>query len=52
MFLIIGLILGVLWGFGMGYGYRMDGAIYLVLVASLVMLFLGLRRWWNGPILN
>jgi hypothetical protein len=52
MFLSIGLILGVLWGFGMGYGYRMGGAIYLVLAAAIVMVFLGLRRWWQRPLIN
>jgi hypothetical protein len=51
MFLSIGGILGVLWGFGMVYGYRMGGAIYIVLAAAIAMIGLGLRQWWQRPVL-
>lgn len=51
MFLSIGGILGVLWGFGMAYGYRMGGAIYIVLAAAIVMIGFGLRQWWQRPVL-
>jgi len=47
MLLSIGGILGILWVLGMSYGYRMDGAIYLLLAAAVVMMFLGLRQWWQ-----
>jgi len=36
-----------LWVLGMSYGYRMGGAIYLLLAAAIVMIFLGLRQWWQ-----
>jgi Family of unknown function (DUF5670) len=50
MYLSIGGILGVLWVFGMAYGYRMGGAIYIVLAAAIVMMGLGFRRWWLRPV--
>jgi hypothetical protein len=50
MFLSIGAILVVLWGFGMVYGYRMGGAIYIVLAAAILMMGLGVRQWWRRPI--
>jgi hypothetical protein len=50
MFLSIGGVLGVLWGLGMVYGYRMGGAIYIVLVAAIVMTGFGLRQWWQRPV--
>ena len=49
MFIGIGVILAVLWGFGMAYGYRMDGAIYIVLAAAIAMISLGIRQWWQRP---
>ncbi|HKW31220.1 MAG TPA: lmo0937 family membrane protein [Verrucomicrobiae bacterium] len=49
MFLAIGGTLGVLWMLGMLYGYRMGGAIYILLAAAIVMVFLGLRQWWRQP---
>jgi hypothetical protein len=49
MLLYIGGALGVLWGLGMAYGYRMGGAIYIVLAAAIVMMFYGLRQWWQRP---
>jgi hypothetical protein len=49
MYLSIGGILGVLWGFGMVYGYKLGGAIYILLAAAIVMVFFGLRRWWRQP---
>ncbi len=50
MFLSIGGILGVLWVLGMAYGYRMGGAIYIVLAAAIVMTGFGLRQWWRRPL--
>jgi hypothetical protein len=50
MFLIIGGILGILWVLGMVYGYKMGGAIYIVLAAAIVMLGFGLRQWWQRPV--
>jgi hypothetical protein len=47
MFLGIGGTLGALWLLGMVYGYRMGGAIYILLAAAIVMMFFGLRRWWR-----
>jgi hypothetical protein len=52
MFLSIGVILGILWGLGMVYGYRMGGAIYIVLAAAIVMIGLGLRQWWQRPLIH
>lgn len=49
MFLAIGGTLGVLWMLGMLYGYRMGGAIYILLAPAIVMVFLGLRQWWRQP---
>jgi hypothetical protein len=49
MLLKIGTILGVLWLAGMLYGYRLGGAIYLVLAAAVVMVLFGLREWWQRP---
>jgi len=49
MYLAIGGALGILWMLGMVYGYRMGGAIYIPLAAAIVMVFLGLRRWWRQP---
>ena len=49
MYLAIGGTLGVLWMLGMLYGYRMGGAIYILLAAAMVMVFLGLRQWWRQP---
>jgi hypothetical protein len=50
MFLSIAGILGVLWVLGMAYGYKMGGAIYIVLTAAIVMMFFGLRQWWQRPV--
>jgi hypothetical protein len=50
MFLSIGGLLGVLWVLGMAYGYKMGGAIHILLAAAIVMVFLGLRRWWRSPV--
>lgn len=50
MFFSISGILGVLWALGMVYGYRMGGAIYIVLAASLLMMGFGLRQWWQRPL--
>jgi hypothetical protein len=50
MFLGIGGILGILWVLGMAYGYRMGGAIYIVLAAAILMTCLGLRQWWQRPV--
>jgi hypothetical protein len=50
MFLAIGGALGVLWVLGMANGYRMGGAIYIVLAAAIVMMFFGLRQWWRRPV--
>lgn len=47
MFFAMSGILGVLWLLGMIYGYRMGGAIYILLAAAIVMMFFGLRRWWR-----
>ena len=49
MYLAIGGTLGVLWLLGMLYGYRMGGAIHILLAAAIVMAFFGLRRWWQQP---
>ncbi|HEX5398674.1 MAG TPA: lmo0937 family membrane protein [Verrucomicrobiae bacterium] len=49
MYLGIGGILGILWALGMIYGYRLGGAIYILLATAIVMVFLGLRRWWQQP---
>jgi hypothetical protein len=49
MYLAIGGTLGVLWMLGMIYGHRMGGAIYILLAAAIVMVFLGLRQWWRQP---
>jgi Family of unknown function (DUF5670) len=50
MFLSISGILGILWVLGMVYGYKMGGAIYIVLAAAIVMLGFGLRQWWQRPV--
>jgi hypothetical protein len=50
MFLSIGGVLGILWVLGMVYGYRMGGAIYIVLAAATVMTGFGLRQWWQRPV--
>jgi hypothetical protein len=50
MFLSISAALGILWVLGMAYGYRMGGAIYIVLAAAIVMLGFGLRQWWLRPV--
>jgi hypothetical protein len=50
MFLSIGGILGVLWVLGMMNGYKMGGAIYIVLAAAIVMMGFGLRQWWQRPV--
>ena len=50
MFLSIGGILGILWVLGMAYGYRLGGAIYIVLAAAIVMMVFGLRQWWQRPV--
>ena len=49
MYLIIVGTLGVLWGLGMMYGFRLGGVIHLLLAGAIVMGFLGLRRWWQQP---
>ena len=49
MYLAIGGTLGVLWLLGMLYGYRMGGAIYIVLASAIVMVLFGLRQWWRQP---
>jgi Family of unknown function (DUF5670) len=49
MFLNIGAILGVLWLVGMLYGYRLGGAIYILLAAAIVMVLFGLNKWWRRP---
>ena len=50
MYLAIGGTLGVLWVLGMAYGYRMGGAIYIVLAAAIIMMGFGLRQWWQRPV--
>lgn len=50
MFIGISGILGVLWVLGMTYGYKMGGAIYIVLAAAIVMMGFGLRQWWQRPV--
>ena len=50
MFLSIGGILGILWALGMVYGYRLGGAIYIVLAAAIIMTGFGLRQWWHRPV--
>jgi hypothetical protein len=50
MFIGIGGILGVAWVLGMMYGYKMGGAIYIVLAAAIVMMGFGLRQWWQRPV--
>ena len=50
MFLSIGGVLGILWVLGMAYGYRMGGAIYILLAAAILMMCLGLRQWWQRPV--
>jgi len=50
MFLAIGGALGILWALGMAYGYRLGGAIYIVLATAIVMVFFGLRQWWQRPV--
>ena len=52
MFLGIGGILGVLWVLGMMYGYKMGGAIYILLAAAIVMVGFGLRQWWQRPVVS
>jgi hypothetical protein len=49
MFLNIGAVLGVLWVLGMFYGYRLGGAIHLVLAGSIIMVLYGLNKWWRRP---
>ena len=50
MFLGISGVLGVLWVLGMVYGYRMGGAIYIVLAAAIVMMGFGFRQWRRRPV--
>ena len=50
MYLAIAGTLGVLWVLGMAYGYRMGGAIYIVLAAAIIMMGFGLRQWWQRPV--
>jgi hypothetical protein len=50
MFFSISGILGVLWVLGMVYGYRMGGAIYIVLAAAILMMGFGVRQWWQRPL--
>jgi len=49
MLLSIGGLLGVLWVLGMATGYRLGGAIHLLLAAALIMAFFGFRQWWRQP---
>ena len=49
LFWPIALSLGVLWLVGMLYGYRLGGAIHLLLAGAMVMMLFGLRRWWRRP---
>jgi len=50
MFLSMGGVLGVLWVLGKVYGYRMGGAISILLAAAIFMACLGLRQWWQRPV--
>jgi hypothetical protein len=43
------LVLGILWLVGMLYGYRLGGAIHLLLAGATVMMLFGLRQWWRRP---
>jgi hypothetical protein len=50
MFLSMGGVPGVLWVLGMVYGYRMGGAISILLAAAILVACLGLRQWWQRPV--
>jgi len=41
----IGAILGVLSLLGMVYGYKLGGAIYLVLAGAVLMVLYGMIQW-------
>ena len=49
MYLKIGLVLGLLWMVAMLYGFRLGGAIYIVLAAAIAMTVYGLNQWWRRP---
>ncbi|MCU0786581.1 MAG: DUF5670 family protein [Verrucomicrobia bacterium] len=49
MYAAIGLILGILWVFGLWSGHTLGGAVHLLLLAGAVMMVLGLRQWWRRP---
>jgi hypothetical protein len=49
MFLNLGVILGILWLLGMLYGYRLGGAVHIVLAGALIMMLYGLKKWWWRP---
>jgi hypothetical protein len=49
MFWNIAAILGVLWVLGMLSGYRLSGAVHLLLAGAIVMVVFGLRQWWRRP---
>jgi hypothetical protein len=42
-------VMGVLWLLGMMYGFRLGGAIYILLAGAVVMVVLGFRKWWRRP---
>jgi hypothetical protein len=50
MLLSIGGVPGVLWVLGMMYGYRMGGAISILLAAASFVVGCGLRPWWQRPV--
>ncbi len=49
MLLSMAGLMGVLWALGMVYGFRLGGAIHVLLAATIVMAFFGVRQWWRQP---
>ena len=50
MLVPIALLLGVLWLLGLISGYTLGGAVHVLLVGAIVMMFYGLRVWWRKPV--
>jgi hypothetical protein len=49
MYLKLGGMLGLLWVVGMLFGYKLGGAIYLVLAAAAISVCYGLVQWFRKP---
>ena len=45
MFFKVGAILGVLSLLGMVYGYKLGGAIYVLLAGAVLMVLYGMIQW-------